>query len=69
MGRPLTQLDPFALAATVDRKIEHLLDLTARPARTEAAVAPVRARRAARHDFTFAKHLRRPAPRRTSVTS
>ena len=53
-----TRLDPFALAATVDHKIAHLLDLSTRPGRLQPA-AP--ARRVARRDFTFANHLRRPA--------
>ena len=64
-----TRLDPFALAATVDRKIDHLLDLAVRPVRPPAADVPAPPHRAARRDFTFANHLRHPSPRRASVTS
>ncbi|MBI2218557.1 MAG: DDE-type integrase/transposase/recombinase [Candidatus Rokubacteria bacterium] len=63
------RLDPFALAATVDRKIDHLVDLAARPARPPVSGVPAPQHRAARRDFTFANHLRRPPPRRASVTS
>lgn len=68
------RLDPFALAAIVDRKVDHLLDLAARPARPLATPPPpplqsAPAPRPARRDFTFANHLRRPLPaRRARVT-
>lgn len=76
------QLDPFALAQAIDRKIERLVEL-ATPARTPdtpvvtavstaPAPAPVR-RRPGRppnvKDFTFGNHLRRPLRRPSWVTS
>jgi len=64
------RLDPFALAAAVDRQIERLLDLAARPARPlPPPAAPRPSRQPPRHDFTFANTLRRPLPRRAPVTS
>lgn len=75
------QLDPFALAAAIDRKLERLVTL-ATPARpllpasesTELAVRPSRRhtkppRPTHLRDFTFANPLRRPRPRMAPVTS
>jgi hypothetical protein len=74
------QLDPFALSATIDRKLERLVAL-ATPARTPgrpASPAVATASRPSRRprpprpthlrDFTFANRLRRPVPPRASVT-
>ena len=72
------QLDPFALSATIDRKIERLV-ARATPARapvrpagpSEArAIGPSRRRTQPPRpthlrDFTFANRLRRPVPSRT----
>jgi hypothetical protein len=75
------QLDPFALAQAIDRKIERLVDLAtpaqaADPlARTTDTTAPApvpRRRRPGRPpnipDFTFGNHLRRPQARPSRVT-
>jgi hypothetical protein len=76
------QLDPFALAQTIDRKIERLVALAtpARaadpsaqgPAPTAPGPAPSRRQRPGRPpntpDFTFANHLRRPQARAPRVT-
>ncbi len=64
------RLDPFALAASVDRKIERLVTLATPPTRSSAAdgprpVQPARPRR----DFTFSNHLRQPRQATASVTS
>jgi len=76
------QLDPFALAQAIDRKIERLVGL-ATPARTPdtlagstAALAPAAGpvrRRPGRppnsRDYTFGNHLRRPLRHPSWVTS
>ena len=76
------QLDPFALAAAIDRKIEQLVVL-ATPARAAGIPTPTAARsplmvsvppkpRPGRPpgipDFTFGNHLRRPQARPPRVT-
>jgi hypothetical protein len=75
------QLDPFALAQAIDRKIERLVAL-ATPARTpgsattptpgHAPAAAPRRRRPGRPpttpDYTFGNHLRRPQARAARVT-
>jgi hypothetical protein len=76
------QLDPFALAAAIDRKIEHLVNL-ATPARAAGVPTPTAARfppivpappkaRPGRppgvKDFTFGNRLRRPQARPPRVT-
>jgi hypothetical protein len=76
------QLDPFALAAAIDRKIDRLVTL-ATPARTAGLPTPTAARsplivpappkpRPGRPpsipDFTFGNHLRRPQARPPRVT-
>jgi hypothetical protein len=75
------QLDHFALAQAIDRKIERLVDLAtpaqaADPlARTTDPTAPAPAPRRRRPgrppnipDFTFGNHLRRPLARPPRVT-
>ena len=70
------RLDPFALAATIDQKLDRLLRLATSP-RAPAPVAALspRPRRGGppRHDhladFTFANHLRRPQARPARVTT
>src|SRR5437870_4039238 len=70
------RLDPFALAATIDHKLDRLLRLATAP-RAQAPPAPPvgQSRRAGppRHDhcadFTFANHLRRPQARPVRVTT
>jgi hypothetical protein len=64
------RLDPFALAASIDGKIERLVTLATPPTRSAAGdsprpVQPARPRR----DFTFSNHLRRPRQAAASVTS
>jgi hypothetical protein len=78
LGRLRDQLDPFALSATIDRKLERLVSL-ATPARRPVRAAlslpihphrrPMRPRPTHLRDFTFANPLRRPGPRRAPVTS
>jgi len=65
------RLDPFALAAAVDRKIDRLLELAARRARpiADARRTPSPPRRAPHQEFTFGNRRRRSRPRRTPVTS
>jgi hypothetical protein len=80
--RQRDQLDPFALAAAVDRKIERIVAL-ATPARgaggptptaasfpviVPAAPPPHPGRPPGRKDFTFANRLRRPQARPPRVT-
>src|SRR5438552_3027588 len=70
------RLDPFALAATIDHKLDRLLRLATAP-RAQAPPAPPvgQSRRAGpprhdhRADFTFANHLRRPQARPVRVTT
>jgi hypothetical protein len=73
------RLDPFALAATIDRKIERLVTLATTPRPHPTPVPPEdhvqaspRRRRPGRpahvKDFTFANNLRRPLPWPTRVT-
>jgi hypothetical protein len=75
------RVDPFALAETIDRKIEALVHLATparvavSPARTSAISVSVPMRRKRRPgrptnlpDFTFANHLRRPQARPSRVT-
>lgn len=67
------RLDPFALAASVDRQIERLLARATAPGRSTVTPTPVavptRPVPTPRRDFTFANHLRRPSRPRLSVTS
>ncbi len=70
------RLDPFTLAAIIDRKLEHLVRLATSPRRPPtppAASAPLPRRQPGRpphlKDFTFGNHLRRPLPRPSRVTS
>jgi hypothetical protein len=67
------RLDPFALAAAIDRKLARLEDLgtpghaPVRPA-VSAGRRPPAPRPTPRRDFTFGNRLRRPRPRRIRVT-
>jgi hypothetical protein len=70
------RLDPFALAATIDHKLDRLLRLATSPRAQAPPATP--ARRAQRRgpprhdhlaDFTFANHLRRPPGRPARVTT
>jgi hypothetical protein len=70
------RLDPFALAATIDHKLDRLLRLATSPrAQAPPATSARRAQRRGppRHDhladFTFANHLRRPQGRPARVTT
>jgi hypothetical protein len=67
------QLDPFALAATIDRKLARLEALATpgrAPLRPTAAAVTRRPRRPShRRDFTFGNPLRRPQARRAPVTA
>jgi hypothetical protein len=64
------RLDPFALAASIDRKIERLVTLATPPTRPSAGDSPRPVRPARpRRDFTFSNHLRRPRQAAASVTS
>ncbi len=57
------RLDPFALAARVDEKLEGLFELASRPGQRggvgAASPPPPRSPHPRRPDFTFANHLRR----------
>ncbi|HET7877055.1 MAG TPA: integrase [Methylomirabilota bacterium] len=66
------RLDPFALAAAIDRQLDQLVELATHPGRAPAAPAAGAtppAARPPRFDYTFGNHLRRPRGAPASVTS